>query len=115
MINMETSTANEKQQMDGAYECFLDRYPEYAETTALDRLRSAEYRRLEEQGQVYLDYTGGSLYADSQLEQHLALLRSGVFGNPHSTNPTSTAMTEHLERTRRYVLSYFGTSAEDYV
>ena len=115
MINMETSTANEKQQMEGAYERFLDRYPEYTETTALDRLRSTDYRRLEEQGQVYLDYTGGSLYAESQLEQHLSLLRSGVFGNPHSTNPTSTAMTSHLERTRRSVLNYFGTSAEDYI
>src|ERR1017187_3755468 len=115
MINMESSTANEKQQMEGAYERFLDRYPEYAETTALDRLRSTDYRRLEEQGQVYLDYTGGSLYAESQLEKHLALLRSGVFGNPHSTNPTSTAMTGHLERTRRSALNYFGTSAEDYI
>jgi molybdenum cofactor sulfurtransferase len=115
MIYMETGTADEKQQMDGAYERFLDRYPDYAETCALDRLRAADYRRLEQHGQVYLDYTGGSLYAESQLEQHLALLRSGVFGNPHSTNPTSAAMTGHLERTRRSVLHYFGTSVEDYI
>jgi selenocysteine lyase/cysteine desulfurase len=115
MINMGTSTADEKQQMEGAYERFLDRYPEYAETHALDRLRSTEYRRLNEQGQVYLDYTGGSLYSESQLEQHFALLRSGVFGNPHSTNPTSTAMTEYVERTRQSVLDYFGASAADYI
>src|ERR1039458_2775619 len=85
MINMAIQTANEKQQMEGAYERFVGRYPEYAETTAIDRLRSTDYRRLDEHGQVYLDYTGGSLYAESQLEQHLVLLRSGVFGNPHST------------------------------
>lgn len=115
MINMETSTAGEKQQREGAYQRFLDRFPEYAETSAVDQLRSDEYRRLDEQDQVYLDYTGGSLYAESQLEQHLALLRSGVFGNPHSTNPTSTAMTEHVERTRQSVLNYFGASAADYV
>ncbi len=115
MISMETTIANEKQHMEGAYEHFLERYPEYAETAVLDRLRSTDYRRLDERGQVYLDYTGGSLYAESQLEQHLALLRSGVFGNPHSTNPTSTAMTEHVERTRQSVLNYFGTSAADYV
>ena len=115
MVHMGTSTANEKQQMEGAYERFLERYPEFAETHALDRLRSTEYHRLDDHGQVYLDYTGGSLYCDSQLEQHLALLRSGVFGNPHSTNPTSTAMTEYVERARQSVLDYFGTSAADYI
>ncbi len=101
--------------MEGAYERFLERYPGYAETHALDRLRSTDYRRLDEQGHVYLDYTGGSLYSESQLEQHFALLQSGVFGNPHSTNPTSTAMTEYVERTRHFVLDYFGTSAADYI
>lgn len=115
MINMAITTAEEKQQLLGAYEGFLARYPEYAATEALDRLRSTEYRRLDEQGQIYLDYTGGCLYSEQQLEQHLALLRSEVFGNPHSHNPTSAAMTEHVERTRQAVLNYFGTSAADYV
>jgi molybdenum cofactor sulfurtransferase len=115
MICMATRTANQKPRMEEAYDRFLDRYPGYAETAALDQLRSAEYSRLDEQGHVYLDYTGGSLYAESQLQQHLALLRSGVFGNPHSTNPTSTAMTGHVERTRQAVLDYFGTSAAEYI
>ncbi len=98
-----------------AYERFLGQYPEYAGTAVLDQLRSSEYRRLDEQGQVYLDYTGGSLHAESQVDEHMKLLRSGVFGNPHSTNPTSTAMTQHIERTRREVLAYFGTNAAEYV
>ena len=115
MIHMETTTANKKLQIEVAYERFLTRYPEYAGTGALDRLRSTEYRRLEEQGQVYLDYTGGCLYSESQLEQHLALLRTGIFGNPHSHNPTSTAMTEHVERTRQSVINHFGTTAADYI
>lgn len=101
--------------MDEAYEHFLARFPEYANSAALDQLRSNEYRRLDKQGQVYLDYTGGSLYAESQLEQHLALLRSGVFGNPHSGNPTSAATTQYVERTRHAVLNYFETSAADYI
>jgi len=100
--------------MQGAHEDFLARYPEYAGTVRLDLLRATEYRRLDETQQVYLDYTGGSLYAESQLEQHLALLRAGVFGNPHSTNPTSRAMTEHVESTRRAVLDYFSATA-DYI
>src|SRR6185312_14909486 len=36
------------------------------------------------------------------------------FGNPHSANPTSAAMTEHVERTRRHVLNYFN-AGNDYI
>ena len=35
-----------------------------AATAALDDLRAREYARLDETGQVYLDYTGGGQYAD---------------------------------------------------
>src|SRR6202521_2356548 len=104
----------ERLRTDEACADFVARYPSYLETDLLDRLRATEYRRLDEQRQVYLDYTGGSLYAESQVRKHFELLQSSVFGNPHSANPTSAAMTEHVERTRRYVLSYFNTSADDY-
>ncbi|MFN0172453.1 MAG: aminotransferase class V-fold PLP-dependent enzyme [Bryobacteraceae bacterium] len=97
-----------------AYHDFVARYPGYLDTARLDELRATEYRRLDERRQVYLDYTGGSLYADSQLEEHLHLLRGAVFGNPHSANPTSAAMTDHVERTRRFVLSYFN-AADQYL
>ncbi len=102
-------------QSDEAYADFLARYPSFLKTASLDTLRAAEYRRLDEQRQVYLDYTGGSLYAESQLQRHFELLRTGVFGNPHSVNPTAAAMTEHVERTRRYVLSYFNARGDDYI
>lgn len=100
--------------MDDRYAEFLARYPAYAETAALDHLRATEYRRLDEQGQVYLDYTGGSLYAASQIEQHRELLLGGVFGNPHSANPTSSHSTEYVERARQYALQYFRAS-ENYI
>jgi len=77
-------------------------------------LRRREYGRLDTAGQVYLDYTGAGLYAGSQLEEHLALLRSAVFGNPHSVNPTSAAMTELVERARAAVLAFFGASPDEY-
>jgi molybdenum cofactor sulfurtransferase len=109
------SGADERLQTDEAYADFLERYPSYLETHLLDKLRVTEYRRLDEQRQVYLDYTGGSLYAEAQLQKHLDLLRSRIFGNPHSANPTSAAMTEHVERTRRYVLDYFNAGADDYI
>ena len=41
-------------------------------------LRRTEFARLDASGHVYLDYTGAGLYAASQLEEHLALLRGGV-------------------------------------
>src|SRR4029077_14980341 len=68
---------------------FLDMYPSYASTRALDELRATEYPALDGQGHTYLDFTAANLYATSQLERHQALLRTEVFGNPHSTNPTS--------------------------
>ena len=64
-------------------------------TTGLfEELRRMEFARLDAGGDVYLDYTGAGMYAESQLAEHFELLRRSVFGNPHSVNPTSTAMTE---------------------
>lgn len=100
---------------DQALQAFLAAYPAYADTYRLDELRATEYRRLDDLGHVYLDYTGGGLYAESQIEQHLALLRHNVFGNPHSHNPTSLAMTELVERARAAVLAFFNAQPEEYV
>jgi molybdenum cofactor sulfurtransferase len=111
---MPKSGAPENLQLDKAFWDFVARYPGYATTDLLDELRATDYRRLDEASEVYLDYTGGSLYAESQIEKHFALLRSGTFGNPHSANPTSTAMTEHVERTRRSVLDYCN-AGDDYI
>ena len=81
----------------------------------LDELRRSDFARLDAGGHVYLDYTGAGLYADSQLSEHLELLRANVFGNPHSLNPTSAAMTELVEQARAAVLDFFRASPEEYV
>ncbi len=81
----------------------------------LDELRRTDYARLDAGGHVYLDYTGAGLYGDSQLREHLELLRGGVFGNPHSVNPTSAVMSELVERARAAVLEFFGASPDEYV
>lgn len=112
---MAGSVAQEKLQLEEAQADFLARFPDHRKTATLDKLRATEYRRLDENHQVYLDYTGGSLYAESQIQRHFELMRSGVLGNPHSANPASTAMTEHVERTRRAVLRYFNAPPEDYI
>lgn len=92
----------------------LDRDSTYATTRRLDELRAIEYTRLDAGGHVYLDYTGGGLYAESQLRAHMAMLRDHVFGNPHSTNPTSLAMTERVEGARRSILEFFNASPDEY-
>lgn len=96
-----------------AYAAFRTDYPAF-DAEAVATLRAREYARLDELGHVYLDYTGGGLYAQSQLDAHMALLRSGVFGNPHSSNPTSLVMTQLAERARAYVLDYFNASPGEY-
>jgi molybdenum cofactor sulfurtransferase len=94
---------------------FRQSYPEFETTRRLDELRATEYARLDDLHHIYLDYTGGGLYADSQIRAHTELLRRNVFGNPHSTNPTSLAMTRLIEQARGYALEFFNASSDEYV
>ena len=94
---------------------FVRAHPEFETTSRLDELRATEYTRLDRDGNVFLDYTAGGLYAESQVRAHSELLVSHVFGNPHSTNPASMAMTEVVERTRAHVLEFFNASPDEYV
>jgi molybdenum cofactor sulfurtransferase len=94
---------------------FRKAHPEFASTSRLDEIRARDFKRLDESGHVYLDYTGGSLYSERQIRDHMAILQNNVFGNPHSANPTSLAMTERVEGARRRVLEFFRASPEEYV
>ncbi|HET6352005.1 MAG TPA: aminotransferase class V-fold PLP-dependent enzyme [Coriobacteriia bacterium] len=96
------------------FNAFVERYPAYAETSLLDRLRTTDFARLDRDGDVYLDYTGGGLYADSQIREHYRMLADGIFGNPHSHNPTSLAATALVEDAREAVLSYFNSDPAEY-
>ncbi len=93
---------------------FLKAYPDYPTTEILDRLRLTDYARLDVNQQVYLDYTGGGLYAESQILRHHRLLSEHVFGNPHSTNPASLASTELVEHAREYILRFFCADPDEY-
>lgn len=98
-----------------AYDAFLQDFPTYRETALLDEWRETEYGRLDDTGHIYLDYTGGGLYAASQIDAHLAMLKTHVLGNPHSANPTSLAMTEMVEAARAAVLRAFNADPDEYV
>jgi molybdenum cofactor sulfurtransferase len=93
---------------------FLEANPSFRETAVVDELRASDYGRLDVTGDVYLDYTGGSLYAASQLEAHQQMLRDTVYGNPHSVNPTSSAATVLVEQARHAVLRYFNAPEDEY-
>jgi molybdenum cofactor sulfurtransferase len=93
---------------------FLQAYPSYRGTQVIDDLRLAQYARLDAGEHVYLDYTGGGLYAESQLRQHQQLLQQNVFGNPHSSNPTSLAATRFVDHARAYVLQFFHADPQEY-
>jgi selenocysteine lyase/cysteine desulfurase len=94
---------------------FQEAHPEYAATGRLDELRAVEYQYLDEAGHVYLDYTGAGLAARSQLRAHTSRLRYGVYGNPHSENPTSSASTALIEQTRAAILRWFNADPDKYV
>lgn len=97
------------------YQSFIQKFPAYLTTTSLDDLRQRDYSRLDANCHVYLDYTGSGLYAESQVAKHMQMLTSEVYGNPHSSNPTSMASTQLVESARRAVLRFFNASEDDYV
>ncbi|HLA06425.1 MAG TPA: aminotransferase class V-fold PLP-dependent enzyme [Anaerolineales bacterium] len=100
---------------DVEFVAFLRSYPTYPATHIIDDLRDTEYARLDIGGHIYLDYTGGGLYAESQLRRHSKLLSEHVFGNPHSTNPASHAATQLVEHARGYVLKFFNADPGEYL
>ena len=101
--------------MLGEAECaFLERFPAYKQTSLLDDLRRSDYERLDRQGHVYLDFTGGGLYSSEQLRQHMEFLQESVLGNPHSSNPTSALSTALVGRARESILAFFNARPEEY-
>lgn len=79
-----------------------------------ESLRVEEFGRLDEAGQVYLDYTGSGLYAASHLRAHEEYLEHHVLGNPHSENPASAAATRIVDEARLRILDFFGADPEEF-
>jgi len=98
----------------GAFDAFLERYPDYKKTTAIDALRDRQFKRLDLNKHVYLDYTGSGLYGENQVAEHCGWLRESVLGNPHSESPTSVLSTNAVEACRRRVLEFFKASSAEY-
>jgi hypothetical protein len=52
----------------------------------------------------YMDYTGSSVYCQSQIEQVFEELRGHMFGNPHSANPSSSMTGDKVEEVGGFVM-----------
>ncbi len=111
---MGASSLSTPEGLAAAYEDFVRRYPSFAGTTAVDELRATDYARLDRLGQTYLDYTGGGLYAESQLRRHHELLGGRVLGNPHSQSPTSLASAGLATRARDAVRRFFNAPEDEF-
>lgn len=102
------------QGMTDDYREFVRRHPSWKTTAAIDALRRDEYPRLTASGEVYLDYTGASLHADSQVTRHAELLHAVLLGNPHSVNRSSQNATRRVESARAKVLEHFRAPVDEY-
>ena len=101
-------------ELEAARAAFSQRCPDFGPDGPVAQLRQAQYGRLDEEQHIYLDYTGGGLHGVTQIDEHSALLRARVLGNPHSNNPSSLATTALVERAREAIREFLGASAEDY-
>jgi molybdenum cofactor sulfurtransferase len=101
-------------EMRQAHQDFNNAYAVNEHSTAFALLRKKEFARLDSLKQIYLDYTGGCLYGESQLTSDRERLSNGVYGNPHSDNPTSALSTQLVYQTRSDVLRYFNASPDEY-
>lgn len=81
---------------------------------AFRTLRAAEFSRLDDQGLIYLDYTGAAIPGESQIRAHDAMLRESILGNPHSEHAPSRASTALIEAARDRLLRFLDADPSEY-
>lgn len=82
--------------------------------TAIAALRDKDFARLDEQQQIYLDYTGAALSPSSLVTSQHNQVNQSILGNPHSTNPSSKLSTQLVENAREEILSFFNADPLKY-
>lgn len=80
---------------------------------SIDQIRATEFKRLEN-GTVYLDHAGATLYSELQMEAIFRDFTTNVYGNPHSQSDISSATCDIVRAAREQVLDYFNASMKDY-
>ncbi|KAG2427700.1 hypothetical protein HYH02_014532 [Chlamydomonas schloesseri] len=87
---------------------------EYGYGGVIDELYPKEVGCRMQPNEHYMDYTGSSVYCQTQLGNVFAELRQCMFGNPHSANPSSSFTSERVEEVRDMVLRFFNASPAEY-
>jgi len=96
-------------------QAFLDKYGRsYGYNGLLNSMYDFELGQRLGEGQHYLDYTGSSVYTETQLTAIMQDFRKNVFGNPHSENPSSSLTRDRIEEVRRMVLDFFDADPREY-
>lgn len=94
---------------------FLDLYGnDYGYGGKLHSTYEYELGRRLGKGQHYLDYTGSSVYTETQLASIMKDFRENTFGNPHSENPSSSLTRDKIEDVRRMILDFFDADPRNY-
>ena len=93
-------------------------WPTTPATTSTSRLRRAARRGTTRASTGSATSTSTTPAAastrESQIREHLELLADGVFGNPHSHNPTSLATTQLVERRAPRCCEFFNADPDEY-
>ncbi len=93
---------------------FLHAYPSYPTTHIIDDLRATNIR-VSMWASIFISITpAANSMPKRKCCRHHKLLSEHVFGNPHSSNPSSLASTQLLEHTREYVLKFFNANSDEY-
>lgn len=70
---------------------------------SIDQIRATEFKRLEN-GTVYLDHAGATLYSELQMEAIFRDFTTNVYGNPHSQSDISLATCDIVRAAREQLL-----------
>ena len=94
------------------FKCFVETYPSYRETWPIDDMRSREFSRLDESGEIYLNFEKAAPYGLSQMRCLTRSLAREVM-SPLSYS-ASEAFHRKIEHCKRRFLRFFGADHEEY-
>ncbi|KAH9844464.1 Molybdenum cofactor sulfurase [Teratosphaeria destructans] len=78
----------------------------------IQEMRREQYPMLEDA--LYLDHAGTTLYSKRLMERFQADMMADLFGNPHSTSPSSQRSTALVEDVRHELLRFFNADPNDF-
>lgn len=109
------SLSSSTEAIPASIERFIAEHPLYAQTAPLDALRAREFTRLDNGDEgAYLDYTGAGLYPECLVKEHVEMMTSKVWGNPHSASPSSQLSSTHTRAARLAILNFFDADPAEY-